>query len=288
MQIGIIVKPGSESALAALREVVQAVAIIEPEAKIFVEADGVGAVRQAPAHVARIAGADFAERMDLAIALGGDGTLIHAASLFPAREVPILGVNLGTIGFMTETTRENLSEGVAGAISGALPSSLRMRLDVRVWRGDRVVLERRILNDTVLANAALSRMGTYRVSAGGQFVTAVRGDGVIVATPTGSTAYNMAAGGPILVPELEVVAVTPICSHQLTQRPIVLRPDREIEIELVGEQPVFATCDGQAGHEFRPTDRLVVCRATVGTRLFLSPTTTYFEMLRTKLRWGDG
>ncbi len=288
MQIGVVVKPQNPSAREALVEVIQAVASCRPSAQIFVEGHGYAAVADPPEGVVVASAEQFAREVDLAIVLGGDGTLIHASSLFSSREVPILGVNLGTIGFMTETTRENLAQAIAGAISGALPSSLRMRLDVQMWRGDRVVLERRILNDAVLANTALSRMGTYRVSAGGQFVTAVRGDGVIVATPTGSTAYNMAAGGPILVPELEVVAITPICAYQLTQRPIVVRPDRDIEIELIGEHPVFATCDGQAGSEFRPKDRLVIRRASVGTRIFVSPTISYFEMLRTKLNWGDG
>ena len=226
--IGLVLKPGAPEAIEAMHTAMA----LAPDARFVVERSGHHALREVPARVASIEAGAFEDEAHLVLVLGGDGTLIHAASLLQNKIVPILGVNLGRIGFLTEVTRGELASVLPCALAGTLGHSDRMRLDAEVWRGDELVLRGRILNDAALSQLALARIAAYRVELGEELVTIIRGDGVIISTPTGSTAYSMAAGGAILEPNLEAVAVTPICPHALTQRALVVPPARDIRVAL--------------------------------------------------------
>lgn len=240
-------------------------------------------------YVEKVDAATFEHRSDLILVLGGDGTLIHAASLLQQRVVPILGVNMGHLGFLTEVRRDELLDVLPKALAGEYPSFDRMRLDVRVHASDgTLLLQRRVLNDAVVSMQALARIATYDIKVREHLVTSVRGDGVIIATPTGSTGYSMAAGGSILSPYLEAVAITPVCPHQLTQRPLVITPRGEVTVTLTSESAAFVTLDGQSGCAIRRGASLVISKAPVPCRIVHLPWRNYFELLRSKLRWGEG
>jgi len=184
---------------------------------------------------------------ELVVVLGGDGTLIHAAGLLAGRRAPILGVNMGSLGFMTEVPYAQLYPAIDLVLAGKATYTERMKLGVHVHRGDGDVrvADSEVLNDVVIAKAALAPMVELEVTAGGQYVTTYKADGVILATPTGSTAYSMAANGPILHPTMRGVILTPICPHTLTQRPIVLPDDMGINITLQSRSEVVVSLDGQ-------------------------------------------
>ncbi len=281
--IGLVLKPGIPEPL----EVWRSVRGLVPKARFLIEREGHHALAEVPAGMDAVEPTTFEKEVDLVLVLGGDGTLIHAASLLQNRLVPILGVNMGRVGLLTEVTRDELTAFFPRALDGSLPFDDRMRLEASLWRGSELLLKLRILNDAVVAQLALARVAVYRVTQGEELATVVRGDGVIISTPTGSTAYSLAAGGAILEPHLEAVAVTPICPHALTQRGIVLRPDEPICVALESDSTVFATLDGQQGHPFKAGDTLVLHRAPVGIRLFRAPGRSYFQALRSKLRWGE-
>jgi NAD+ kinase len=282
MNIGLVAKPSAPQVIEVVERVLRAAA----GHSFLCEGDIASSLPELPAAVCRVDAATFAREVDLVVVLGGDGTLIHAAGLIRDRVVPILGVNLGRLGFLTETAADELEQRLPMALGGEMRISDRMRLDIVVERGAEPIFSRRVLNDVVLSSTALSRLGEVRICKNGELVSHVRGDGVIIATPTGSTAYALAAGGSILSPELEAVAITPVCPHQLTQRQLVLRSHGELQLSLESADPVFLTCDGQSGQKFLRGDRLRVRRAEVGTRLLLPPDRKYFSLLRSKLHWG--
>ena len=232
---------------------------------------------------------DLATRVDLLIVLGGDGTLLSAARAIGERAVPLLAVNLGTLGFLTETSSDELYDVLEQAFAGRLVVAERMRLDVEVERGGHVVERQLALNDAVIGKSALSRMIDLEMRTDGGFVTTYHSDGLIVATPTGSTAYSLSAGGPILLPEGESIVLTPICPHTLTQRPLVL-PDRyRIEILVLDTRggDVHLTVDGQVGVPLDQGDRVRVARSAHPARLLVSPHRSPFAVMREKLRWGE-
>ena len=288
--IGVVLKPGVTETLPTLRMVRSCA----PGARFLIEEAGHHTLTPGAAAAWRDIGLQardieqFERESDLVLVLGGDGTLIHAASLMPNRLVPILGVNMGHIGFLTEVTRDEVLDVLPHALGHTLPFSDRMRLDVAVRHAGTVQLQKRILNDAVIAMRSLARIATFRVSANGALVTTIRGDGVIFSTPTGSTAYALAAGGPIISPQMEAIAVTPIAPHQLTQRPLILPADAEVTVSLDTDSTVFASLDGHTGVEMVRGDDMVVARAPVPTRLLTVPWQGYYQTLRTKLRWGDG
>ena len=220
--------------------------------------------------------------------LGGDGTLIHAARLLRGSDVPILGVNLGRLGFLTEITEAELFEALDRVIAGPLEVHSRMKLAVRLVRGGKVIVEDEVLNDVVLSKGALARIADHTLSVDGEQVTTYKADGVIVSTPTGSTAYSLSAGGPIVHPELDCILVSPICSHALTQRPIVVAPQRMIGISLTSEvADVYLTIDGQVGHPLEQGDQIEIRRSPHRVHLVHNPSLTWFDVLRRKLHWGQ-
>jgi NAD+ kinase len=231
---------------------------------------------------------ELGAKIDLAIVLGGDGTLLSAARAMAGHEVPILPVNLGALGFLTSVTLEELPPLLDDVIAGKYRTSVRMMLDAEA-RSDGASSGRRCaLNDAVANKGALARMLDFDVYVNQDHVGRYRADGLIVATPTGSTAYSLAAGGPIVDPELDAFVITPICPHMLTNRPIVIPGDARIDLDFAAaEEPVHVTLDGQTGFQLKANDRVTITKSEQRVTLVRPPNKTYFEILRSKLRWGE-
>jgi NAD+ kinase len=228
------------------------------------------------------------EKVDLIVVLGGDGTLLSVARLVDGLGVPILGVNLGGLGFLTATTLEALFPTLEAVLRGEYSAEERLVLAAELVRGGTLLAEHLALNDVVVAKGALGRLIDLDVRADGEPMTAYRADGLIIATPTGSTAYNLSAAGPILFPTMDAVVLTPICSHTLTNRPIVLPASVRLEVTLQTATPdVVLSVDGQAGPPVGEGDVVRVRQASARIRLIRDPRKSYFEVLRTKLKWGE-
>lgn len=234
-------------------------------------------------------GADeLRERAELVIVLGGDGTLIHAARTLRGRPVPILGVNLGSLGFMTEIPVADALATLDQVLKGTSKIASRMKLSCKLIRDGKVILEDEVLNDIVIAKSALARIADHETWLDGAYVATFKADGVIFSTPTGSTAYSLSAGGPIVHPSIDCVVVTPICPHALTQRPIVIPADQPLRVQLTSEiSDVYLTIDGQAGQALKLGDRLEVMKSESRVLLVRNPNIDYFGVLRTKLHWGE-
>jgi NAD+ kinase len=230
----------------------------------------------------------LAGQVDLLIVLGGDGTLLSAARALGDSRTPILAVNLGGLGFLTSVTLDELYPVLAQVLAGQQRTSERMMLDAETSRRGRVVDQHRALNDAVAHKAALSRMHDFDVYVDKVMIGRYRADGLIVATPTGSTAYSLAAGGPIVHPDLDAFVITPICPHMLTNRPLVIPGAARIEIQFpAGEEPVYLTLDGQIGFALEANDRVAITKSATKVVYIRSPQKSYFEVLRSKLRWGE-
>lgn len=230
----------------------------------------------------RVAGAS-----DLVVVLGGDGTLLSVSRSVGRRAVPVLGVNLGTLGFLTEIALDELFAVMERVLAGDVRVEPRLRLDVEAFRGEETLGTFLALNDAVISGAALARMIDLDVHADGAFVTTSHADGLIVATPTGSTAYSLSAGGPILLPGVDAMVLTPICPHTLTQRPLVLPQSVTLEISVRSRADgVQLTTDGQEGVALRQGDSVRVRRSEHPLFLVCSPVRDRFEILHEKLRWG--
>ncbi len=230
---------------------------------------------------------EVAATADVLVVLGGDGTLLAASHLVD-RPVPVLGVNFGSLGFLTEITMAELYPTLEGVLSGDYRFEERRMLRARVQQRDTPDTTGDVLNDVVVTKAALSRIIELDVAVDGLFVSAFRADGLIVSSPTGSTAYNLAAGGPILHPTLDAVVLTPICPHMLTNRPLVVSDRSSIEVRLRAgrESDAHLTLDGQRGFPLRGGDVVTVTRSPRTIRL-VKAQRDYFEVLRTKLKWGE-
>jgi NAD+ kinase len=227
---------------------------------------------------------------ELRITFGGDGTLLSVARHAP-EHVPILGVNMGTLGFLTEIRVEEFPSILDHVLAGDYNVEPRVAFDVSVSSPHKMEHKIfRVLNDVAINKSAIARIIDMRVSVAGLFVSSFRGDGLIVATPTGSTAYNLSAGGPIIYPTMGAVVITPICPHMLTNRPLVLPDELDIEIGVVtpDASDVYLTLDGQEGFEIGDQDRVCVRRSEARVLLIQSPDKNYFDVLRTKLKWGEG
>ena len=233
----------------------------------------------------------LATQVDLVIVLGGDGTLISMADCIGAAgvNVPILGVNFGSLGFLTEVTLPELYASLEAALEGRAPIEDRMMLRAATVRAGDGLAEHIALNDVVVTKAAHARMIELSVWVGEEFVTRIKADGLIVATPTGSTAYNLAAGGPIVQPTLDALLLTPIAPHMLTNRPIVIPAATPVRVQPLIEErdEVYVTFDGQAGFELKAGDEIRISRADRTLRLIRPTTRSYFEVLREKLKWGE-
>lgn len=224
---------------------------------------------------------------DLVIALGGDGTLLAVARTL-RDGVPILGVNLGNLGFLTEIGRVELYPSLVEILAGRYEIERRSQLDVEILRAERGRAAYRILNDAVIAKSALARIIQLTLRVDGRLVTSYRSDGLIISTPTGSTAYNLSAGGPIVHPKMEVAVLTPICPHTFSFRPIVVPDDSRIEVTLeTQKEEVYLTLDGQEGTSLGFRDTVVVKRSAVSTHLVKVSGRNFYHSLRGKLHWGE-
>jgi len=227
-------------------------------------------------------------KVDLLIVLGGDGTLLAAARALHGHKIPILAVNLGGLGFLTSVTLDELYPVLESVLAGKHRTSERMMLDAEVVHHNRPPETQCALNDAVANKSALARMLDFDVSVDGNHVGRYRADGLIVATPTGSTAYSLAAGGPIIHPALDAFVITPICPHMLTNRPLVVPDTARVELDFVeASEPVFLTLDGQIGFQLEPKDRVVITKSKSKVQFVSPPRLTYYEILRSKLRWGE-
>ncbi len=229
---------------------------------------------------------EFGDVTELVVVLGGDGTLLHAARLTSAREVPILGVNLGTLGFMTEVAREQVFEALERVISGDFSVSRRTKLHVRVERDGQTLIAGEVLNDVVVNKNALARIADIEVEVDGERLTTFLADGIIVATPTGSSAYALAAGGPLVHPSVRAMLLVPICPHTLSQRPLVIPDEQVLHLTLTSDGEMFVTLDGQSGVGLLRGDRIVVKRSELATLLVRHAAPSYYKLLRSKLKWG--
>ncbi len=229
-------------------------------------------------------------RSDLLITFGGDGTLLSVARHAPDH-VPILGVNMGTLGFLTEVRLEEFPAVLERVLAGDYVVEPRVTFDATVQGPKRAANQYRVLNDVTINKSALARIIEMRVTVAGQFVSTFRGDGLVVSTPTGSTAYNLSAGGPIVYPTMGAVIITPICPHMLTNRPLVLPDELDIEIGIVSPsegQEIYVTLDGQEGTPITENDKVCVKKSDQRVLLIQSPDKNYFDVLRQKLKWGEG
>jgi len=229
----------------------------------------------------------LASTVDLILVLGGDGTMIATARLMGDQEIPVLGVNYGGLGYLAEFRIEELYTALEAILSGNYRLDQRVMLAVELFRGSSSVTNNRVLNDVVINKSALARIIEIEAYLNQQFVNAFRADGLIISTPTGSTAYNLSAGGPVVFPSMNAVVITPICPFTLSNRPIVVPDDAVIELHLKTEQEdVALTLDGQVGFPLKIEDRVVIRKSRTTFNLVQPMNRNYFDVLRDKLRWG--
>lgn len=231
---------------------------------------------------------EIPQHVEMVLVLGGDGTLLSVARLIKGRDIPILGVNLGGLGFLTEITLDELFRVLEKIINYEFVSDERTILEVSVIRQEKKVTEFTVLNDAVINKGALARIIDIETKINGENLTTFKSDGLIISTPTGSTAYNLSAGGPIVYPSVNCIIITPICPHTLTNRPIVVPDSVEIKAILkTKQQEVILTLDGQQGFNLEYDDIVEIKKAKGRILLIKSPYRHYFELLREKLKWGE-
>jgi NAD+ kinase len=224
---------------------------------------------------------------DLIVVLGGDGTMISAARLVGDRQIPVIGINYGGLGYLTEFRIEEIHDALETVLRGEFVAEERAMLEVEHINGGNTSLRGKVLNDVVINKTVLARIIEIDVSLNGEFVNRFRADGLIIATPTGSTAYNLSAGGPIIHPGVSSVVITPICPFTLTNRPLVVCDDSEIEVCLRNESDgVMLTLDGQVGAPMKLNDRLRIRKSKTVFKLIRPTNRNYFDVLRSKLKWG--
>ncbi len=220
--------------------------------------------------------------------LGGDGTLLSSARHVAAAGIPILGINLGSLGFLTEIKQNEIAQALADVDAGRCELSLRSMIHCKVLRQGNCVAKYDALNDIVMNQSAVARITEFELRVDGIFVSNYQADGLIVATPTGSTAYSLAAGGPILVPDVPAFMITPVASHALTNRPLVVKDTAVIEIRLiVTREQGYLTVDGQQGVPLEEGDIVQCKKSELKVKLFKLPERTFFQVLRNKLKWGE-
>lgn len=286
-RIGIVLKPHQPDALKTICDLVtwlheRQIELIggpEIERERIEHATGCS-ISEKPQH-------EIAASADLMLVLGGDGTMIATARMIGDRDVPVLGINYGGLGYLAEFRIEELYHALESILSGNFRVDKRVMLDVELKRGDESVTRNRVLNDVVINKSALARIIEIEAYLNQRFVNSFRADGLIISTPTGSTAYNLSAGGPVIFPSMNAVVITPICPFTLSNRPIVVPDDATIELLLKTDQEqVTLTLDGQVGFELNVEDRVEIRKSSVTFNLVQPSNRNYFDVLRDKLRWG--
>ena len=283
-KIGIIAKP----AVPEIRKIIEELLLWlnEKDKQVFLDTEASSHFQGSPKSFKNHL---IPNEMDLMIVLGGDGTLLSVARLIEGHRVPILGVNLGGLGFLTEINIEELYSTLEKIFKNEYTVDERIMLKTEVHRFGKLIAHSHVLNDVIINKGTLAKMIKLEIYANGQFLSSLRGDGLIISTPTGSTAYSLSAGGPILYPSVDAIILTPICPHTLTQRPIVIPSVMKLEVLLKSkEEGAMVTFDGQVGFSLRLEDQIHVETSAAKTQLVRSPVLSYFEVLRGKLHWGEG
>lgn len=286
-RIGIVLKPHQPEALRTICELVEWLA--ERDIKVVggPELERERIEHQTGCAVDEVSTDRLASDVDLMLVLGGDGTMIATARTIGNQEIPVIGVNYGGLGYLAEFRIEELYTGLEAVLSGNYRLDKRMMLDVELRREDAVLDRSRVLNDVVINKSALARIIEIETHFNGQFVNSFRSDGLIVSTPTGSTAYNLSAGGPMIFPSMNAVVITPICPFTLSNRPIVVPDNSEIELRLkTDHEEVALTLDGQVGFPLKIGDVVVIRKSRTTFNLVQPSNRNYFDVLRDKLRWG--
>lgn len=286
-RVGIVVKPHQPDALTTICGVVEWLAergivlVGGPEIERERIEHETGCAVEALDHE------ELAGSVDLMLVLGGDGTMIATARMLGDTEVPVLGVNYGGLGYLAEFRVEELYTALESILDGNYRIDTRVMLRVELMRGDKEVTRTRVLNDVVINKSALARIIEIETNLNQQFVNSFRADGLIVSTPTGSTAYNLSAGGPVIYPSMNAVVITPICPFTLSNRPLVVPDDAVIELCLkTPKEDVALTLDGQVGLPLEVEDRVIIRKSRTTFQLVQPMNRNYFEVLRDKLRWG--
>lgn len=280
-RIGIITKPQEPRAAELAARIAEWAA--EREINLFVN----NRVKDLPPGTFSASAREIADNCDLLIVLGGDGTMISTARLVAGQSTKVLGINLGTLGYLTEFSAEEAIPAIENVVRGEYEVDQRTMLDWRVLRDGDLISGGTALNDVVLNKSTLARIIDIDCWVGDRYVTGYRADGLIVATPTGSTAYNLSAGGPIIARGTDAISICPICPHTLTNRPIVLPFTAQIKLEMkTHEQEVMLTSDGQTGTPLMAADRVEISKSAKTFNTVCSKDRDYFEILRSKLRWS--
>ena len=282
-RIGIISKPKKTE----IREIVPSLTqwLRERNVEVFIDKETASLLESAEKSLSRN---EMPSQVDLLVVLGGDGTLLAAARALNRKPVPILAVNLGGLGFLTVITKEELYPTLELVLAGNFKTERRVQIEGELVRADEVISSFLALNDVVLNKGAIARILDFDVLVNGRFISTYKSDGLIVSTPTGSTAYSLAAGGPIVTPAVEAFVVTPICAHTLTNRPLVLPDSVQIEVVVKSQREVaYLTVDGQMGIATHSDDTVRLKKASSCVEIIQPPNKDYFEILRQKLKWGE-
>jgi NAD+ kinase len=279
--VGIVAKPSGATSQKVLAEILT----LFRRHKVRVLMD------EAAAHMAGVhkalPRADVVTGSDLVVVLGGDGTFLSAARSVRRQGPPLVGINLGSLGFLTEIQHRDVTRALTAILKGEAEEERRLMLAVRVVCNGRLLSSYTALNDVVLAKSSLARTVRLRIEVDGHPISSYRSDGLIISTPTGSTAYSLSAGGPLVHPAMDAVLITPICPHSLTNRPLLIPARASVEVSRSsGNDPIHLTVDGQTGGPFGPRDRLKVQRSRIALRLIHPFRRSFYDTLRTKLKWS--
>jgi NAD+ kinase len=286
-RIGIVLKPHQPDALKTICELIQWLSQRGIELVGGPEIEREQVEHETGCSVTEVEHDSLAASVDLILVLGGDGTMISTARMIGDYEVPVLGVNYGGLGYLAEFRIEELYLGLESILSGNYRLDRRVMLHVDLERGESPIAVNRVLNDVVINKSALARIVEIDVFLNQLFVNSFRADGLIISTPTGSTAYNLSAGGPVIFPSMNAIVITPICPFTLSNRPIVVPDDAIIELRLKTDQEEVAlTLDGQVGFPLKVDDRVVIRKSNTTFNLIQPSNRNYFDVLRDKLRWG--
>ena len=281
-KIGVFCKPKAPSATDILGRLIPW--LRKQDYHIFLDTGTAAIINESSSYEKR----EISQQADLLIVLGGDGTLLSVARATHPHNIPILAVNLGSLGFLAEISIEELYPTLENILAGKFEIENRMLLNACIWRNGEKVEDHNVLNDVVINKGAVARVINLQVLVDGQYMTSYRADGLIIATPTGSTAYSLSAGGPIIHPSMHTLVLSPICPFTLTNRSILIPDQSVIQVKLAAEyDDVRVTLDGQEGYDMRAGDILEIKKTKTSFQLIRGPNKNYYQILRDKLHWGS-
>ena len=280
-KIGVFCKPKAPSATDILGRLIPW--LRKQNYHIFLDTGTAAIINETSSYEKR----EISQQADLLIVLGGDGTLLSVARAAHPHNIPILAVNLGSLGFLAEISIDELYPTLENILAGKFEIENRMLLNACIWRNGEKVEDHNVLNDVVINKGAVARVINLQVLVNGQYMTSYRADGLIIATPTGSTAYSLSAGGPIIHPSMHTLVLSPICPFTLTNRSILIPDQSIIQVKLAAEyDDVRVTLDGQEGYDMRAGDILEIKKTKTSFQLIRGPNKNYYQILRDKLHWG--